>query len=182
MAESNDEAKKILNDFLKTASPHEIQEFYRLLDGREKSRGGVKVDVQNLAKTMSKQIEKQLGMTNLNTKKMARNMVIQMARKYKPEITDRELAQIVNNMVPEKKPESAVRLPADILKTMVIQFIAYSSGNMSAAEKRNLPQGWEKKYWSYFSQEIKISIIEYLNGNINKRDFWNRVNREALSK
>lgn len=180
MAGADDEAKRILNDFLKTASPDEIKELYRLLDEREKIGGGVKVDVQNLAKTMSKQIEKQLGMTNLNTKKMARNMVIQMARKYKPEITDRELAQLVNNMVPEKKPESAIKLPADILKTMVLQFIAYSSGNMSVSEKRNLPQDWEKKYWNSFSQEIKISIIEYLNGNINKKDFWSRISRQAL--
>ncbi|MFA5518327.1 MAG: hypothetical protein WDA74_03650 [Spirochaetota bacterium] len=180
MSGSDDEAKKILNDFLKTASPHEIKELYRLLDERKKSRVGVKVDVQNLAKTMSKQIEEQLGISALNTKRMARNMVIQMARKYKPEITDRELAQIANNMVPERKPESSIKIPADILKTMVMQFIAYSSGNISASEKRNLPQGWEKKYWNSFPQEIKISIAAYLNGDINKRDFWNRVNKQVL--
>ena len=109
-------------------------------------------------------------------------MGVQMARKYKPEITDRELAQIVNNMVPEKKPESAVKIPGDILKTMVIQFVTYSSGDMSASEKRNLPQEWEKKYWNSFSQEIKILIAAYLNGNITKKDFWNRVSKHASSK
>jgi ABC-type anion transport system duplicated permease subunit len=178
MAGINDDAKKMLDEFLKTASPDEIKELYRLLDEREKRGGGGKVDVQNLAGTMSKQIQEQLGLASLNTKKMARNMVVQMARKYKPEITDRELAQIVNSMVPEKK-SSAVKIPADILKTMVIQFVAYSSGDMSISEKRNMPQGWEKKYWDAFPEEVKNLIASYLKGNINKKDFWNRV-RKAL--
>lgn len=182
MARANDEKQKMLDDFLKNASPDEIKELYRLLEEREKRGGGGKVDVQNLAKTMSKQIQEQLGMTSLNTKKMARNMVVQMARKYKPDITDRELTQIVRSMVPEKKPESAVTIPADILKTMVIQFITYSSGDMSVSEKKNMPQGWEKKYWSVFPHEIKILIAAYLNGNINKKDFWNKVSRFVSSK
>lgn len=182
MARVNDDAKKILDEFLKTASPDEVKELSRLLEEREKTGVGGIGNVQNLAKTMSRQIEEQLGTANLNTRKMAKDMVVQMARKYKPEITDRELAQIVKNMVPEKKPESAVKIPGDILKTMVIQFVSYSSGSMSVSEKRNLPQGWEKKYWNSFPQGIKILIAAYLNGNIDKKDFWDRISRYASIK
>ena len=181
MASVNDESKKMLDAFLKTASSDEIKELYRLLDEREKRGRGVQVDVQNLARTMSKQIQEQLGMASLNTKKMARNMVVQMARKYKPDITDKELAHIVNNMVPEKKSSSSAKIPADILKTMVIQFVTYSSGEMSVSEKKKLPQGWEKKYWNAFPQEVRILIASYLKGNINKKDFWNRVSRAVSS-
>jgi hypothetical protein len=60
---------------------------------------------------------------------------------------------------------------------MVIQFVTYSSGDMSISEKRKMPQGWEKKYWDVFPQEVRVLIASYLKGNINKKDFWNRVSK-----
>lgn len=177
MAGIDDESKKMLDDFLKTASPDEIRELYRLLDEREKRGGGLRVDVSSLAKTMSKQIQEQLGMANLNTKKMAKNMVAQMAKKYKPDITDRELNQIVNSMVPDRKPEPSVKIPSDIMKNMIIHFVAYSNGEISAADNKNMPPGWEKKYWNAFPGDIKILIAGYIKGNMSRKKFWSEVSR-----
>ena len=175
MARNNDEARKALDDFLKNASPEEIKEFRRLLDERKKSRGGGGVNVRDLAKTMSKQIQEQLGVTNLNTKRMARDMVVKMARKYQPDITDRDLAKLVGAMVPTKRPVSKVKIPADILKTMVIQFVSFTSGDIGQADTKKLPDGWDKKYWNSFSPEIKNLIAAYLAGTISKKSFWSGI-------
>lgn len=175
MARNNDEARNALDDFLKNASPEEIKEFRRLLEERKRSRSGGGVNVADLAKTMSRQIQEQMGVTNLNTKKMARDMVVNMARKYKPDITEKELALLVKTMVPSKRPVARVKIPADILKTMVIQFVSYTSGEMGQADRKKLPDGWEKKYWNSFSPEVKNLIAAYLAGTISKKSFWSGI-------
>jgi len=163
---SKDNSKnKILDEFLRNASVEEMEELYRLLDERDRKKTpgpglGVKLDLDSIAKNMSKQIQEQLGMANLNMKKMARDLVVQLARQYQPNITDRELAVIVEQMVPGgRKSAVAENLPSDLLMTMVVQFV--ESDINSGME-------WKKRYWEVFPDEIKLGIAGFLRGDIGK--------------
>ena len=159
--------KNFLDEFLRNASAEEAEELYRLLEKRErenkKSFGlNDKLDLDSMAKNMSKQIQDQLGMANLNIKKMARDLVVQLALQQKPDISQKELNAIVNQMVPEDRgPDIAKKLPPDLLMTMVIQFIETDI---------NSGMEWKKRYWEVFPREIKLGIAGYLSGDIGKEE------------
>ena len=158
-------SKNPLEQFLKNASIEEVQELYRLLDERdrkEKSSFGIngRLDLDSMARNMSKQIQEQLGLANLNMKKMARDLVVRLALQHKPDISEKELNDIVNQMVPESKnSDIAKKLPPDLLMTMVVQFVETDIN--SGIE-------WKKRYWEVFPDEIKLGIAGFLSGDIGK--------------
>jgi len=165
---NNDDIKNnLLDRFLRNASIEEMEELYRLLDERDmkgKKPYGLngKLDLDSMAKNMSKQIQEQLGMANLNMKKMARDLVVQLALQHKPDISERELNAIVNQMVPESGSSSiAEKLPPDLLMTMVVQFVETDI---------NTGLEWKKRYWEVFPKEIKLGIAGYLSGDIGKEE------------
>jgi len=179
-----DKKRKILEDYIKSATPEERKELNRLLDSREKKSmddfktQGLNMDVNKLAKNMSRQINEQLGMADINIKKMAKDLVVQMALQHKPDITQKELSALVNQMVPEKKNDDILkRIPPEVLKSMIVQFVSYSTGSMPEKEKSQLPDGWAKKYWEVFSQDIRDLITMYLKNGIDNRNFWLAIDK-----
>ncbi len=174
----DDKKRKILEDYMKSATPEERKELNRLLKSRDKKPAadfktqGLNMDVNQLARNMSKQINEQLGMADINIKKMARDLVVQMALQHKPDITPKELNAIVNQMVPEKRDSDILKkIPPDLLKSMIMQFIAYSTNSMSVKDQAQLPEGWAKKYWGIFSQDIRDLITMYLKNGIDNGNF-----------
>jgi|GEM_PF-705407 len=176
----NEKQKKLLSEYLKNASMKEAQELHDLLDERENRKGpvspgnsGLNIDVSRMAETMSKQIQEQMGLSNLNIKKMAVDMVVQMARQQQPDISERDLAALVNEMVPsgnEKRREK--NIPPEILREMVQHFIRFSKGGFSEHERLTHPSGWAEKYWSNFPEKIQKLITAMLTGIIDEEQFW----------
>ena len=166
---SYDKKRKIIEEYLKTATLEERRELNRRLKARENGdnkliRQGLNIDIKNSAKLMAGEINKQLGLTEESVKKTARSIVAQMVLQYKPDISDAELSAIVNQMVQGSSNKTG-NIPNELLKTMIMQFISYSSGKMTEKEKAQFPKGWAEKYWGYFSEDIKSLIKEYLKKN-----------------
>jgi gamma-glutamyl:cysteine ligase YbdK (ATP-grasp superfamily) len=94
----------LLKNFLESASMEEIEELYKLLESRKNRFKGMSlnIDTQAMAKAMSESIQEQLGMANLNIKKMARELVAQLAIQHNPDISQDELNAIINHMVLKK--------------------------------------------------------------------------------
>jgi len=164
----NDDIKNnLLDRFLRNATIEEMEELYRLLDEKDRKQKNTfsingKLDLDSMARNMSKQIREQLGMANLNMKKMARDLVVQLALQHKPDISERELNAIVNQMVPENSSSAvAEKLPPDLLMTMVIQFVETDI---------NSGMEWKKRYWEVFPKEIKLGIAGFLSGDIGKEE------------
>ena len=179
---SDDKKRKIIEEYLKTATDEERRELNRLLKSRKCSennglvRQGLNVDIKKNAKIMAEEINQQFGLTEQNIKKMARNLVAQMVLQHKPDISSGELTTVVNQMLQagSNKPE---KLPKELLKTMIVQFVSYSSGEMTAEGKARLPKGWVEKYWGYFPDDVKHLIKSYLKNGIDGRKFWLEVER-----
>ena len=176
---SDDKKRKIIEEYLKTATDEERRELNRLLKARDNSnnklvRQGFNIDVKNSAKLMAGEINKQFGVTEKNIKKMARNIVADMVLQYKPDISDRELMALVNQMAPMSSNKD-VKLPKELLKTMIVQFVSYSVGKMTDKEKAQLPKGWAEKYWGYFSEDIRSLIKAYLKNGIDDNKFWRGI-------
>jgi len=167
---NNDDIKNnLLNRFLRNATIEEMEELYRLLDEKEKRDKKIpglngKLDLESMAKNMPRQIQEQLGTANLNIKKMARDLVVQLALQHKPDISEKELNAIVNQMVPDSKRSSiADKLPPDLLMTMVLQFVETDI---------NTGLEWKKRYWEVFPDEIKSGIAGFLSGDIGKVELF----------
>ncbi len=191
----NEKQKEILNRYLKNASIEEARELYDLLDKRESSSrplagGGINLNVDEMARNMSKQIQEQMGLANLNIKKMAVDMVVQMAKQHQPDISEKELAALVNEMVPgERSRSSSINVPPDLMKDMVEQFVAYSQGRFTEYERLAAPGGWAEKYWSVFPENIKKLITAKLTGIIDEDYFYdtldyllNKITHEPVSE
>lgn len=178
---------RILDGYLENASPEDIKELNRLLKLRDKKpdamRNGLIVDIKSLAKDMSVQISRQLGTANINIKKMSRELVAQMARHYKPGISQKEVDEIVSQMVPDKRNTGiSGNIPYEMLRSMVVQYVRYSAGVMTGDELSQMPEGWSKKYWDAFSGEIRVLIKKYLQNEIDNRNFWVSFDRMYKKK
>ena len=167
---------------MENASQDELHELERLLKERESRRRYSVPDPAEMAKKLSAQIHRQMGLTDLNIKSMARDLVIKLAREHKPDITPKELRVLVEQMVPSSGNSTAPRQPnvsPSMMKTMIIQFIAYSRGEMEPHELEDLPDGWVQKYWSVFPSSVRKLLSVYIKGGIDTRSFWKRIS-EAL--
>lgn len=175
MAE-DEELKRILDEFMKNASDEDIMELNRLLETRKSSPRGGAMDVNSIARDMSRQLNERIGLSEKNIKSMARDMVVKLAREHKPDITDAELRVLVRHMVPGPDYSGvAKKLPPAVLKTMILHFVTYGTGRMSEAEKSLMPAGWTTKYWQVFPPEIRRLISSFLKGSLDAKVFWQRI-------
>ncbi len=173
----DDEANRILRDFMENSSHDEIQELERLLKERENRRRYSVPDPAEMARKLSSQINQQMGLTGANIKFMARELVIKLAREHKPDIKPDELKALVEQMVPSglTAGRHAVSLPPDMLRSMILQFILYSQGEMDKDEIGRMPEGWIEKYWNAFPPSVRKLISVYIKGGIDKKSFWKRI-------
>jgi len=65
-------------------------------------------------------------------------------------------------------------LPPEAMRSMVLQFIAYSTGSMSVSEEAGLRDevgDWSAIYWKRFPREVQAAIREFLAGNLSEGEF-----------
>jgi hypothetical protein len=106
------DARKILSDFMNSASPEEVRELERLLERKRKSRGPLgSLDPGGAAKSMARDIQRQIGFTQENVRRTAVDMVVRLARQHQPDISEADLRALVNQMVPgADEPDMGKRL------------------------------------------------------------------------
>jgi hypothetical protein len=76
-----------------------------------------------------------------------------------------------------EEPAREQQLPAEVLKTMIAQFVDYSRGRLPEgllAELRR--QGdWSRRYWATFSERTRDLIRDLLYGTIDDERFWAEI-------
>ncbi len=146
----------------------------------ERERGLGKLDFQHMARTMAEGLTKQMGMDTNNIHEMSRRLVSDMILKETPEISERELKVLLDQWLPGKTGGKGAGLPKEMLLAMITQFINYSSGKMSAEEKKQFPRGWTEKYWNAFDPDVQRLIKGHLTDKIGQNEFWRGI-REYLN-
>lgn len=169
----------VIAEFLQNATPEERAEFEKLLKEREQRKGGLeKINVNRLARQMAASLQEQMGITSENVKRMTRELVVRLAREKCPDITNRELRILLNQLVPDEKSSPAASfLPPEVILSMVQHVISYAVGAMTEEEKSEFPDGWFEKYWALFPSEVKELISSFLNENIDIGLFWKEVKK-----
>jgi hypothetical protein len=180
---SDQKITEILEYILRHATHHELElvgEALRKRMERESALGMGRIDVNQMARDMAKDIGRRMGMNGDAVHDMSKRLVADMIRMEKPDIPERELQALLDQWVPGAGGKKQGGIPRDMLLAMITQFVAYSLGEISEEEKKQYPKDWHKKYWEAFPQEIQLLIRDYILGKIGKNQFWKGIRESPV--
>ncbi|MCL2209490.1 MAG: hypothetical protein FWC19_05150 [Treponema sp.] len=133
-------------------------------------------DPEKLAKEMSQRVNEGIGLGIEGMRNSVREMIIKILKEHAPELNEDQVSQLCDEWLPDKNKKQA--LPADVLVSMIDQFISFSQGSMnkSADEELRAEMGaWPQRYWNSFPQVIRRLISDYLKDKITEKDFKTRI-------
>jgi hypothetical protein len=186
-----DELKQALDFILNDADDGEFEVLVKAVQRRQRdnslfsSAGSMRPD--KFAKKASGELQGRLGMSMESLRGTMRDFVADLIRKEMPEISDADLAKLVDVYdtadVKEARAANGKRdarkdLPPEAVLSMVKQFMDFSAGVMSASDKQYLWEAmprWQDDYWKSFDPEIKALVDGALKGKIGIEEFWTAV-------
>lgn len=177
-----DELYEIVDALLNKATDADVEVIIEALKrrGNGAGRGTFRgVDPGKLAKESAKALSSQMSYSVDGIRKMIQKFAVDVIRKEAPELSEEQISQLLEAWVPDpgKGPEKA-SLPPDVLLTMIKQFLAYSTGAMSATEQMELEHqipDWQRKYWEKMPSGIRSVISLFLKGKIDADTCWERI-------
>jgi hypothetical protein len=131
-------------------------------------------DPRRLAADIGSQINIGAGIEGL--RESIREMAVRIIRQEAPELDDRQIDELVRTWVPGGGEGSKV--PPDMLKSMIDQFVSFSRGTMNRTEEKGLRDelgAWPDRYWKAFPQVIRLVIRDYLRGEVGEKEFNSRI-------
>jgi cytochrome c551/c552 len=131
-----------------------------------------------MAKRMADNVQSMMGATLEGVRGTMRGLVEGIILKNQPDITDEQLEQLIDHVLPpegaERREEAPSPLPADMLLSMARDFVSYSEGTMPPSRQKELwdwmPR-WQDEYWKALPSNIKAIIKAYLEGKIDAETF-----------
>ena len=172
--------KAIIDDFFKNATEKELLELQSLLEDRKRKGSLGNLNLQNTASSFAENLRRQMGLTSKQIKKNARDAVRTMILQYDPNIPEEQITILLNMWVPDQWSNWR-RIPVDITRAMISQFVEYGRGELTKEQLKDFPNGWAKKYWTFFPEEVQRLIEAYIRDRISKSFFWESI-EEILSK
>ena len=136
-------------------------------------------DAASLAREMSSQINMEGSIEGL--KKSVRDYAIRIIRQQAPELTDKQIEELTRSWIPERgsgRASDGTGVPANLLASMIDQFVSFSLGRMEEEEDRALRREmgpWPDKYWKSFPQVIRLLITDFIKGNMEENEFNTRI-------
>ncbi len=186
--DDKEDFQKIIENFFANASSEDLLELEAFLakrsnmpgqpgPSRKNKRGADRLDAQNMAKNFASTLQERMGLTSEKINRTARDAVRTMILQYDPFIPEDQIKTLLDKFVPDKNNQWK-KIPADTMRAMISQFVAYGRGELSDEHLKSFPEGWAKKYWLNFPARIQMLIKGYVEDRISKSDFWDFV--EAL--
>lgn len=150
----------------------------------EEKKGPMGLSPQKLGMAMADQVGSQVKESLTQVRETVKNYVAELIRKEAPDIPKEHLEVLLSEWVPDQnapRKEEKQLLPADVLSTMIRQFVAFSTGVMSLREQEALRSDipdWHERYWERFPLHVKKLISQYIKGGIKEEQFWERIEWE----
>jgi hypothetical protein len=130
-----------------------------------------------MARRMAGELAGGVGATMESVRGTVRGLVADIVRKEAPEISEAELAALLDEYAPPPgaaRPKSVSPLPPEALLGMVRSFVEYSRGSMPPSRQRELWESgprWQEEYWTAFPAEIKALVKAFLELRIDDETF-----------
>jgi len=174
-----DDAKKILEEFMSRASGEEANFLLSELKKLRKKQGVFsQINLTESARDIASVIESRFSLDSGSIHRSARTILANMLRDRIPGISDRDIEILLNLWVPDGNKKS--RLPLDMLHVMVQHFVAHGLGRFSQEDLKEFPEGWEKKYWEAFPAAVQALISRVLKREIGEDLFWQEIGKCLL--
>jgi len=161
----------------------------------EHSTGSLGLDPSKVAGRMSRVIQDSIDQSMEGMRRSLREYAVGIIAKEAPELGQDQIQELLDSWMPPVTAgavldrrrqqgsftgEGLVQdglingVPVDVLREMIIQFTAYSSGSMSLAVQSELQESlgdWTAKYWHSFPAEIQALIKKYLMDGLSADEF-----------
>jgi hypothetical protein len=180
---SRKELEAVLDYILNHADDSEFEVIKKACERRAKDRSSFgKINglgPGGTAQKMAADIQAQMGYSLDGVRATVRDFVEDIIRKNAPEVTEEELAALLEAYVPDpakakEKPKAASKLPPAALLNMVEEFVEFSQGQMAPSRQSELWEAmprWQDEYWASFPPEIKAIVKAYLEGKLDAATF-----------
>jgi len=184
----------VLDYILNQADDRDLQAIHAALErrGQDLHRiGSVGVSPKDTAKQLSGQLESSLKQTRNMLETSVRKMAIDVIRREAPELTDEQIGILLREWIPDEnqrahRTQEAMnarsKIPWELLKKMVSDFLSFSTGKMSASYQLEMEEqipGWSEVYWQKFPLRVRKLIRLYLEGQIDPDTFWEEVKQSS---
>jgi hypothetical protein len=175
------ELYRIVDFILNRATADQLRVVRAALDRRAKDNSYrlSSGNIRGMARSLSDSLAGSLD-TMGQIKDMTRNFVRELVHRQIPDIPEEHLDLLLDEWIPERaQGPTEESLPPDVLHAMVVQFVDFSLGRMSPEFRAELAEGWQKRYWSVFSEQTRSLIREFLLGSLSESDFWRAIQGDS---
>ena len=142
-------------------------------------------DPQMTAKQITEKINSSIGSSMEGMKNSVRDMIVRILEEHAPELNNRQINELCEAWLPDtpgasKKSAASMppELPADVLLSMIEQFVSFSHGDMNEQVDYNLRKEigeWPARYWDAFPPVVQQIVSDYLKNKISDRDFKQKI-------
>lgn len=160
--------------------------------------GPMGIDIRGLAEESAENMQRQIGISRDEIRGMVSDLAREVIRKQAPDLDGSQVDELLREWVPpedaktgsgdrsaagggahaEADAGAANGLNPDHIRTMIGQFIAYSTGAMNVSEEMGLAEhipDWQKRYWQRFSPVVRRLVSLLLNGSVRSDEFWRGI-------
>ena len=179
---------QVVHFILNEADEEELKVVVEALKRRlgDQAKGPMGLSPEKLGRAMAGKINEQVQESLDSVHDTVQRFIAEMIRKEAPEIPEEDLEALLEEWAPrpgaKPKRRPSPGLPADVLLTMVRQFVDYGRGTMPGGEQKRLRDeitDWHEKYWSAFPDTIRHLIGDFLKKEIDEKYFWDRIREIA---
>lgn len=181
--------KEILDFILNRASEQDMTVIAEAMKrrGNRKSNMLGGMDIQSMAAENSKMVTQQMGLDQGQIRNMVRDFAVKIIAQNAPELKPDQIEVLLDDWVPDGSVggrQQEVDLPADVMQTMISQFLSFSKNSMPLQEQEKLraemPE-WYERYWKMFPDNVQYVLKDYIEEKITEDEYNVRM-EDILSK
>ena len=107
-------------------------------------------------------------------------MIVHLLKEHAPELNEKQIDELCQAWLPSNtgQKNDGSSMPADVLLSMIEQFISFSQGEMQESVDKNLREemgAWPQRYWNSFPPVVRQIITDYLKEKIPEKDFKTKI-------
>ena len=135
-------------------------------------------DPKRMVKEMTENINAGIGSGIEGMRKSIQEMIVKIIREHAPELSDSQIDELCNAWMPETGSAKNETLPANVLLSMIEQFLSFSHGTMKKSEDEDLRKemgAWPQRYWDAFPPVVRQLISDFLKDKIPEKEFRSKT-------
>lgn len=155
------------------------------VERRKKSLSGeFSFDMEKSSKKISDEINAsiQKGMDGMT--RSLREFSEELIAKESPELSPEQVSALAAKWIPSVSFDGSIKslakdgkvdgVPADLMYSMVLQFVDYGTGKMSQEKNTELQSSlgnWQEKYWKRFPTKMRETVKTFFDGKTTFGEF-----------